>query len=66
MIFSRATMRSTWARGTSVADFAAMNRDAAHVDLQEKRSGMDAADFDAAAGDAFNFSDKAAAHQRLE
>ena len=49
-----------------MADFAAVDRDFAHIDLQAKRSGMDAADFGAAAGDALDLGDEAAADQRLE
>ncbi len=45
---------------------AAVDGNAAHVDLEEKRSGMDAADFDAASRDAPEFGDEAAADQRLE
>src|ERR1022692_1398816 len=40
--------------------------DSAHVGLQAKGSGMDAGDFDAAAGDTLQFGDEAAADQRLE
>ena len=46
--------------------FATVDGDIAHVDLEAKRNGMDAADFGAASGDAFDFGDEAAADQRLE
>jgi hypothetical protein len=45
---------------------ATMDSNSAHVDLEAKRSGMDAADFDPASGDALHFGDEAAADQRLE
>ena len=43
-----------------------MHGDIAHVGLQAKGSGMNAADLDAAAGDAFHFGDETAADERLE
>jgi hypothetical protein len=45
---------------------ATMDGNTAHVDLEAKRSGMDAADFDAASGDTLHLGDEAAADQRLE
>jgi hypothetical protein len=45
---------------------AAMHGDAAYVGLQAKGSGMDTADFDAAAGDALQFRDEPTANERLE
>ena len=53
-------------KGNLGGGLAAVDGDTAHVDLEEKRSGMDAADFDAAPGDALHFGDEAAADQRLE
>ena len=52
--------------GNFGSGFAAVDGDAAHIDLRAKRSGMDAADFHAAAGDALHFGDEAAANHRLE
>jgi hypothetical protein len=44
----------------------AVNGNTSHINLEKKRSGMDAANFDAAPGDSLDFGDKAAAHERLE
>ena len=66
LIFKRATMRVGMSQRDIGGGFATVDRDIAHVDLKAKGSGMDAADFGAATGDAFDFGDQTAANQRLE
>ncbi len=53
-------------KGNLGGGLAAVDGDSAHVGLEEERNGVDAADLDAAAGDALHFGDEAAADQRLE